>query len=186
MKNLGEKVKFSEAAKSGLVEIKTRLPKWQETVLLAWVVAWTFCGLVVIGSFFGDYSRDVKLMLIAYIVFWIYFEYKAVYAFLWKKMGKEFILIDEDGIRYKRDLNGYGNSRSYFKENIKQFIPVDLKDRSFAKSYFNSFWMVGNETIRFEYLGKVIGIGLGLEDTERDEVIKFLKYQRKKLHLNNA
>jgi hypothetical protein len=183
MKSIDGKVFFSESANSGLIEIRAQIPKWQETLLFIWVLAWTFCGLVVIVNFFGEYTREEKLMMLVYILFWIYFEYKAVYAFLWKKWGKEFIKIDEEGIRYKRDINSYGKSSKYFKENIKKFSAIDVKEKSFISSYYQSFWMVGNESIQFEHLGKKVGIALGCDNKQRDEVLKFLKYQQKKLHL---
>jgi len=182
MKSFDEKIFFSESDSSGLVEIRAQIPKWQETLLFGWVLAWTFCGLVVIASFFDDYTREEKLMMLVYIIFWIYFEYKAVYAFLWKKWGKEFIKIDSEGIHYKRDIKSYGKSMKFFKENIQKFTPIDLKERSFVNSYYQSFWMVGNESIQFQHLGKNISLALGCNPKQRDEVLKFLKYQRKKFH----
>ena len=74
-------------------------------------------------------------------------------------------------------------SNKYFKENIKKFSAIDVKEKSFISSYYQSFWMVGNESIQFEHLGKKVGIALGCDNKQRDEVLKFLKYQQKKLHL---
>lgn len=182
MKNAEDKVIFSKNNQSALVTIKAKITGWQETLLAVWVLAWTFCGIVVIASFFGEYSRDEKLMMLVYIVFWLYFEYKAVYAFIWKKYGTEYIKIDEEGFLYKRDIMGYGTPKKYFKENISKLNAIDLKDRSFVQSYYNSFWMVGNETINFIYLGKTVGMALGLSNAKRDEVLKFLKHQKKVFH----
>ena len=180
MKQLSEKLYFEENKEFAVFKILAKIPRWQETMLLVWVVGWTLCGLVVLYESFGVYTKDEKLIMLVYLVFWVYFEFKIIKSFLWKKWGNELIKIDDEGIKYKRDYNGYGSAKIYFKENISKIAPIDLKDKSLAKTYFDTFWTIGHETLEFTYLSKSILIGMGIQDESRDMLLKHLKHQIKK------
>lgn len=179
MKQIGEHITLTEDKREALISLSVRLPRWQETLMLVWVLGWTFCGIVVLIEFFGDYTRNMKLMMLVYLCFWVYFEIQAVKGYLWKKWGTELLLIDEEGIKYKKDIRTYGKVRTYFKENISKLRPLDLKKRSFARAYFETFWTIGNQKLAFDYLGKTISFGMGITDEERDELLRQLKHQFK-------
>ena len=58
--------------------------------------------------------------------------------------------------------------------------PVIKKDTSLAKVLTSSFWDIGQETIYFDYLGKKIGFGKQLSNSESKQLASIFKDKLKK------
>lgn len=179
------RIEVKEFKDEAHIEIFPKVQSWQLSAFLVWNIAWTLCGFVIFYElFFGNLERDFKLILFTYLAFWAFFEYKGISYFVWKKWGRERIRIFEDGIQYKKDMAGYGAVKTFDKENISKFVKIEIDSKSFAFSYQQSFWMPGNETIGFQYLGKMIGLGLQLSSEEQQELLKVLRFQYQRIHSN--
>ena len=63
--------------------------KKKTNLLFLWLLAWTISGVIVIGNYFTIMQDKTKLLLIIWIAFWAYFEFKIVRVFMWKQFGKE-------------------------------------------------------------------------------------------------
>lgn len=178
MKKLGERITVIEEGAHTLIEISAKIESWKQTLLISWFVAWTFCGIVVGSQFGNDLSRDLYILVVVYMSFWLYFEYKIAHSVLWRLFGKELIILEPGYLKLKRDIKGYGKIKPYFKENIKGLRLMEKNNRSFAQSYNDSFWVIGGEKIVFDNLGTQQGFGLQLEEAEAK---KLLQYLRKKI-----
>lgn len=177
---IGERVSYT--VDQGRVEMKItgKIKKWQETLLLTWLVAWTLCGFYILMYLFGDWTLDQKFFLVAYLVFWAYFEYKAAHAWLWRRFGFEQIIVSEGNLTIKNNILGRGKLNKYFTQNIKEFGWISLEEGSFNSVYFKSFWLVGGESIGFKYMGQKIGLGRQLPKSDAAKAIGILKKYFKK------
>jgi hypothetical protein len=175
------RIQVKEFPQETHIEILPKIESWQLSAFTVWNGAWLLCGIVIVWQLFADnYPRDIKSVLFTYLAFWAFFQYKGIVYWFWKRYGRERIRIYADGLQYKKDVKGYGTVHTYAKENIDKFYRIEIKERSFSFSYQQSFWMPGNETLGFDYLGKTIGMGLQLNDTEIQELQKALKYNYQK------
>ncbi len=185
MKTIGDRISYSEKGHSLVIAIKSKTARWQESLLMAWVVAWTLSGGYYIYEMStGDYAREERLMFFVLISFWLYFEIKIGKVFLWRKYGKEFIRVTADKLTLKRDIRSYGKAHHYFLDNISNvdLIP-EQADKSLSKQYENSFWVMGGETIVLNHNGKLVKLGLRLEQEEAKQLLRLLRKtirQRKK------
>ncbi len=179
--NIGERITYTVDAGNLEVKISGKIPKWQETLLFVWVLAWSLCGLFIVQYLFGDWPQDQKVFLLVYFAFWAYFEYKAIHSYLWRKFGFESIQVVQGELFLKNDLLGKGKRTKYFTQNIKEFGWITADKKSFGRVYFSSFWMVGGETIGFSHLGKKVAFGMQLEEREAARLIGVMrKYFKKK------
>jgi hypothetical protein len=176
-KTIGNRINIIEATDKELkVVIFAQMEKWKETLLMAWLLAWTFCGVYFVYELItGDYNADYRLFFIILLSFWLYYEVKITKAYLWRKFGKELIRISEDRLFIKNDIRSYGKMNEYFKENIKQFGLINLSEKSFKKASENSYWVVGGDTIGFEYMGKKIVFAKQLDDHDSKQLIKVIQ-----------
>ncbi|MEM9024409.1 MAG: hypothetical protein AAGB22_11740, partial [Bacteroidota bacterium] len=138
------------------------------------VIGWTICGLYVVSQLFGDYPRDTKTGMIVYLGFWLYFEYKGIFALLWRKFGNEMIKLDNEYLWLKRDIRSYGKLHRFDLANIKELTLMDYDQRPWVKTYSQSFWVVGGETISFRYLGQPRGFGMQLSKEEGQTLFRKL------------
>lgn len=180
IKYLSERVSYSKPGDKFLVVISGRISKFQLNLLGVWLLGWTFCGVAVFTQLFEDFSREVKLALFIYMVFWMYFEYKIVYAFIWRKWGAELIRVDGDSLKIKKDIKGYGKVRSFLMDNIKNISLVD-NPGTFASTINNSFWSTTGEKICFDYLNKTHYFGIQLNEEEARKLVSKLKSEIRRM-----
>ena len=95
-------------------------------------------------------------------------------AWAWRKWGKELIKVTPDAIFYKRDIRSYGKAHRYLRSNVKQIKKAEHGRLSFSGSYSNSFWVITGGVVQFQYLKKVISVGIQLEEKDADALVKLL------------
>jgi hypothetical protein len=177
---IGERIQIEKDKQQLRVEVSGKIKNWQESVLFAWVLMWTLCGLYVMVFFFQPLSFEEKMFLLVYLTFWAYFEYIAVRTWAWRKWGKEIIEISNGEMRLSSNLKTFGAPQKFFTQNVKNFGVVK-KTTSFASVYFNSFWIIGGESIGFEYMGKKVAFGKQLSEQEAQKLSSLIrKYFKKK------
>lgn len=175
IKFISERISYRKSEDGLSIIITGKIQKSKETLLLTWLLAWTFCGLMVLyAMFFQDLSREEKLFLVIFLSFWVFFEYKITKVFRWRKWGKEYLLISDGKLSIKKAVNDFGKAEEYFLENIKNLKPVEKSATSFFQHLEKSFWVMGDESIQFDYQGKTIKLAMQLEEKEVKSVLKLL------------
>lgn len=187
MKTIGDRVSLEQHKDYATLVISTKIERWQESLLLTWIIAWTFCGIAFIYYLFSGAleGQNEKLVLFVITVFWAYFEYRIVKTFLWRKYGIEFLKIDNDRFTIKKSILSYGKAIEYSTQQIDPSKVESLKQnpKSFAKVMNDSFWIIGEGAVRFSDKDKFVYFGHQLEANESEklaiEVRKLLKKYRK-------
>lgn len=179
---MNNRVEIKKDGNGLLIFISGKMKKWHESLLFGWLAMWSFCGIYVMVFLFQPLAFEEKMILLAYLSFWGYFEYMAARAWMWRKKGKEIIKLGDGNLSMQNNLPTFGSPKSYFLENIKNLELIERPKNSLAGSYFSSFWIIGGETISFEYFGKkvVLGKQLNKEDSQKvlNAIRKFLKRKR--------
>ena len=154
--------------------------KKKTNLLFLWLLAWTISGVIVIGNYFTITQDKAKLLLIIWIAFWAYFEFKIVRVFMWKRFGKEKLWIKNGLLLYKEDINGRGKTKEFDLNLISNFELITLTNGSIADAFSQTFWVKGGERIQFTCQSKVIKFGMQLADDEAKKIISALNKQLKK------
>ncbi len=173
MKTIGERISIENHNNHTTIVVSTQIERWQEGLLLAWSIAWTFCGFVFLYFlFFGEVGKNERLILFVMTVFWAYFEYRIVKTFLWRKYGIEFIKIDADKFTLKKSILSYGKANEYITKQINHQEVESLKQnpKSFAKVMNDSFWLIGEGAVRFSDKGKYVYFGHQLEADDAEKL----------------
>jgi hypothetical protein len=173
VKQISERVSYKKHGDYVTFVISPRLDEKKQMLLTFWVFSWTFCGLYMIYELiFGNHIRENQLILFVFICFWSYYEYRIGYTWLWKRKGAELIKIDDGKLTYKRSLRIYGKAYTFYLENIKDLGPADKKPLSSMMA--NSFWVMGDESLQFDYNNRVVRFGIQLSDDESEKLRKVL------------
>ncbi len=149
-------------------KVKTRL-------LLTWLLLWSVSALVVIVQYFLQTNPNTKTTIIVWIGFWAYFEYKIVIAYRWRKWGKEKLKIVNDKLLYKRDVSGKEKWKEYELNRIKDIRFIESEENSFFENLNDSYWVIANEKLAFDYNGTEIKFGIQLAEAEAQAILKVLK-----------
>ncbi len=180
MEYLSERVSLDRNSERTSVVISPRLPRNRQTLLLTWVLAWTFCGIYILYERTQLPPGDpVRQYLLAFLAFWAYFEIRVVRALLWRLKGFELWRIKDGQFTIKDSILGFGGANNYFIVNIQKLGLITIDETSWKWQMNESLWVVGGERIGFEHMGKKVVLGKGLTDEEANELLPVLKHALK-------
>jgi len=182
---IDQKVSYTTSDQRLRIIILGKIERWKETLLMTWVAAWIFCGIVVFLEWRSAVDEQTQVTYFVFLVFWAYFLWRAGRTMLFRIGGNELIEINQEELVIKKSFFTYGKSKSYFLENIKDFKLIQLSKSSFAYTYEKGWWNLGGEMLSFEYNGRNIKFGMQMTDATTSKVHKLIKKQIKDL-LNNS
>jgi hypothetical protein len=151
---------------------------WKLYLLFGWLFLWTVSGVIVAANYF-TMNANMKLVSIMWMAFWAYFEFMIGKAFLFRKFGKEKIWIKGDRLFYWRDIAGRGKKQQFEKDLVKDLAVIEKDKKDFFASMNESFWVIGGESISFEYGSKTYRIGIQLPADDARELVRHLKHALK-------
>lgn len=174
MKWIGNRITFVD--KKDSVSFVIYPPKLgrKKSFILIWFVLWLLVGGYVTTSFFQEFSKEEKLALVIFMLFWLYFAIRVLRTILYLYYGKEYIKLDNNCLRIKTATGNYGKSTQYFIENITKLSVVPLKEGSFKKIFEDSAWVRGANRIQFEHFKKNYSFGRKLDDKDSEMIFKIL------------
>lgn len=149
-------------------------------LLFLWLFAWTISGVIVLSSYPQIRDQNARLMLVVWLAFWAYFEFKIIRVFMWKRFGKEKLWIKNGMLHYQQDINGRGKVKQYDINLISELKMIPVEKTNFADSFNQSFWVKGGERIEFTCQGKIIRMGMQLPDEDATKIVSELKKFLKK------
>ena len=100
------------------IVIKAFLDEKKQQILLVWILLFSLCGIAIIAQLFEEYNTETKLFFGVYIAFWIFFEFKVIYAYRWRKYGEEKIIIDQDQLILIKKIGKRGVTQQFKFEEI--------------------------------------------------------------------
>src|SRR5690554_5763805 len=175
IKLLSEKVSYSKENGRLQILILGKIERWKESLILGWLLAWIFCGGVVINEFLKSDDRDMKMMLFLFLIFWAYYLWRVVRMFLYRRGGNELIKI-EDGVMWlKKSFFTYGKSKQYNLNQIVDLKAIELKKSSMSYAYENGWWVLGGEKIGFTYNGSFVKFAMQIDERVRDKLIQLIE-----------
>jgi hypothetical protein len=149
-------------------------------LLFLWLFAWTISGIIVISSYPQVHDQNAKIMLVIWMAFWAYFEFKIIRVFMWKRFGKEKLWVKNGKLHYQQDINGRGKVKEFDANLITDLIVINVEKANFADSFNQSFWVKGGERLEFLCQGKKLKFGMQLEDEDATKILAELKKFLKK------
>lgn len=167
MKKIGERITFEDQNNVTTIVISPPSVNWKNSILFTWILGMLYVGIYIMYNLLaGNFDKDQQIFFTAFMVFWVYFEYRGIKSLIWIRFGKELLRIDDQYLSYKRSLKKYGKANKFFIENIQKFRVVEQKDSKYIKAFENSYWELGKETMEFESIGKTIKFGRKLESQD--------------------
>jgi len=149
--------------------------KTKSTLLLIWLFLWSLSGIIMFTQYFTTTNTDIKTVIIVWMGFWSYFEYKTIKAYRWRKYGKEIIKIRNGTLIYKCDVAGKGKTKEYDCESIKNIRFIEPKENSFLENLNDSYWIIAGEKLAFDYFGNEIKFAFQIKQEDAKTLLKVLK-----------
>lgn len=139
------------------------------TVILA---LWILGGITFAFSFSSLKTDDVKMMVLIWLAFWLYFLYVIVKSWRWNIYGNEIIKIRNGKLFYKKDVKGRGWVLDYDLEQIRDMRIKPDSGPNWIKQFGGDYWSTDADSIHFIHNGSEIPFGFQLKKEEAEKVIK--------------
>lgn len=170
--NSSGKIELNKTGEGKILRLFPFQEKWKTNLIKIWILLWTICGMVVLAEIFSAISREQKLFLAIYLVFWFYFELKMFRVIKWRTSGVEIVELKRDKLVYEKNISGKGFPTEIKNEDIIKVSLSVVSPTSFAAVFNNSYWLEGAETILIETKNKKMGLGLQLTKKDSEKILK--------------
>jgi len=152
----------------------------KQRMLILWIVLFSICGIAIFSQFFGNYSAGTKIFFGVYIAFWLFFEFKVVYAYRWRKYGLEYLTVEENDLILTKQIGKRGITQKYDRSKIVSLRLFENGDTDFIKSMTTSYWNINKYALAFDFEDKVIPFGIDLDEKQANRVLKALRNELEK------
>jgi hypothetical protein len=177
---LSGKVIIENSGKEKTIKVYPYQENWKTNLIRIWLILWTACGAIVLWELFSPISKEQKLFMAIYIVFWLYFELKMFAVIRWRTSGLECLKLTESKLVLEKTIQGKGFPIELSLNEIKKVHIPEVSAVSFAAVFNNSYWLEGQETIVIETDKKKYGFGFQLKKSDAEKILKEISKQLQK------
>ncbi len=174
-KLISERVSYVQEEGVLRIIVLGKIPRWKETLLTTWLVAWILAGVSMVYFWDDTENRDFKLAIVIFLIFWGYYLWRVGRTWLYRRGGNELIEVDSDSLNLKRSFFTFGKTRSYFLDNIKNFEIIEVSPKSWTHHYKKGWWVLGGQRLSFEYYGRRVTFAMQIDARETTEVFNLIR-----------
>jgi hypothetical protein len=139
---MDNRVQITKTNKDIEVTIKAFFDDKKQKLLMVWIVLFGFCGVAILSQFFQNYPPEYKVFFGIYVAFWLFFEFKVVYAYRWRKYGEEKIIIKNNELLLIKTIGKRGITQRFDLNEIKKIDFYKDSKGGFIKSMNSSYWNI--------------------------------------------
>lgn len=178
MRLISNRISIDETKYCSIV-ILGKIERWKESLLIFWVLSWSFCGVVFINYFIENNSEQSDVALLVLVFFWLYFEIRILKVIFYRRKGFEQIKFNEETLSIRTKIIGNGKTQTFNINDIDSFIEIPYSSRNFFSFMDNSFWVIGGDRIYFDYFGKKVVFAKQINEDEVKRLLAVLNGQLK-------
>ena len=176
---MDNRIQITKEANKLEIVIKAFYDQKKQQMLLIWIIGFSLCGIAILSQFFEDYDAGTKVFFGVYVAFWLFFEFKVIYAYRWRKYGEEKLIVDNEELLLIKTIGKRGVTQRFTIDEIKK---IDLyKDISggFVKSMNTSYWNINKYHLGLTLEKNIIPFAIDLEDKDVKRILSELRQFKK-------
>ncbi len=176
---MSDRINYIEEDNELNVTIKAFLDEKQQQLLLIWIVLFSVCGLLLFSQIFGDYEKSTLLFFGVYMAFWLFFEFKVIYAYRWRKYGVEQIILKDGELILIKEIGKRGITQKFDLKEIKKVEKFNSGEGSFIKAMNTSYWNINKYSLTFKIQENTVPFAIDLNETESKKLLNKIHYYLK-------
>lgn len=145
-----DRISINKENNSLVITIKAYFDDKKQKLLTIWIVLFSLCGLAIFSQFFENYDNGTKVFFGVYIAFWLFFEFKVIYAYRWRKLGVEQIVVKDNELLLIKTIGKRGITQRFKIDEIKKIDFFKDTNGKFVKSMNESYWNINKYHLAIE------------------------------------
>jgi hypothetical protein len=174
-KFIGKRMSVIKSKEEIKIEISQQVERWQEALLIAWLLAWTMCGGVFVYYTFGSGDFMQRIFFAVVTAMWLFFFVRIAKVFFWRKMGKEVITVRKGELTLQNAFGKRGRVETFHFHNIFKLGLVKHEPTNFFNFLDNSFWIIGGDRVGFSYGSQKIRLGKQLATRDAEMLVRIIE-----------
>lgn len=147
----------------------------KQKMLLLWIVLFSLCGLIILAQFFDDYDAETKVFFGVYVAFWLFFEFKVIYAYRWRKYGVEKIKIEDNQLLLIKSIGKRGITQRFDIDELKNIDFFNSSNSGFIKSMNTSYWNINKYHLALKLEKNIIPFAIDIENKDAKKILNELR-----------
>lgn len=172
---MNSRIKIEKEEKQLIITINAFKDEGKQKVLLMWIVMFSLCGIAIFSQFFADYDNKTKIFFGVYIAFWLFFEFKVIYAYRWRKYGLEKIIVEKGELYLIKEIKKRGITQRFKINEINTLRLINDEDSEFVKSMTKSYWSINKYALGFNHKDYPVFFGIDLDLKTSKQILKELQ-----------
>lgn len=156
------------------IEIDQKVDRWKLSMLLSWLLAWTYCGGVFIYYAIVAQALSDRIFFIVSTSLWLYFFVRIGKAFLWRRIGKEKIWIRSGELEIQNAFGSRGKRERLRLKAIQKLGLIKSDPGNFLAFLDDSFWIIGGERVGFVHGSSQYRIGKQLDVRSAENLVRVM------------
>jgi len=157
------------------IEIKAFKDDTKQRLLLVWIALFSICGLAIFSQFFYDYDKSSKVFFAVYLAFWFFFEFKVIYAYRWRSIGLEKIILKSDQLILTKEIGKRNVTQVYEIEKVADFKLFEAPEPIFVKVLNTSYWNINKYSLSFNYENIIVPFAIDLDMAQAKKILLEIK-----------
>lgn len=157
------------------ITIKAFSDEKKQKMLLLWIVLFSVCGLAIFSQFFENYDNGTKVFFGVYIAFWLFFEFKVIYAYRWRKMGLEQIIVEDKELKLLKSIGKRGITQVFGINEIKKIDFFKDTNGKFVKSMNESYWNINKYHLVVQLEKAPIPFAIDIESKDAKKILNEIR-----------
>jgi hypothetical protein len=174
-----KRIKVKKEAHKLEITIKAFYDASKQKMLFAWIILFSLCGISIITQFFQDYDANYKIIFGVYLAFWLFFEFKVIYAYRWRRFGEEKISIENNQIILSKTIGKRGVTQQFNWEEIKKIDLLKNDRTSFLKSMNSSYWNINKFHLALYLEKSIVPFAIDINNKEASTILNELRKMKK-------
>ena len=157
------------------VVIKAFYDDKKQKMLLLWIVLFSFCGVAIISQFFENYDAATKVFFGVYVAFWLFFEFKVIYAYRWRKYGEERIVLENNELRLIKTIGKRGITQQYKLDEVKNIDFYKNTNGGFIKSMNTSYWNINKHHLVLNLKKSIVPFAIDITNKDAKRILNEIR-----------
>lgn len=182
---IGERITITQGDDSLKVDIHQQIPSKQMMLLTLWLLAWVALEVLVL-YFWTQESNEGNAWLgyAIYSAFWGFFAFRIGKVWMWRRVGREVLVVDRKGISIAMAFGERGLPDFFAHGTYRMPSRIETNPQQILQTFEKAFWSMGGETIQFSSGKRTMVLGKQLSEQHANALLKLIHGAVRRLNPN--
>ncbi|MBK12913.1 MAG: hypothetical protein CL849_05220 [Crocinitomicaceae bacterium] len=182
---IGERIAIAQSDDSLKVDIHQQIPPVQMMLLTLWLVSWMALEVLVLYFWTQEPNEgNAWLGYAIYSAFWGFFAFRIGKVWMWRRVGREVLVVDRKGISIAMAFGERGLPDFFAHGTYTMPSRIEANPQQILQTFEKAFWSMGGETLQFSSGKRTMVLGKQLSEQHASALLKLIQGAVRRLNPN--